>query len=344
MGLHSAVSCKLVQGILGAAERTNPNLLADAVLTAIGLNLEILHDADARISHEKFAALWTELDRRSGDPDIGLRMAEFAQPAILDVVGYAIQSSPNLKEAIRRAVRSLRILHQGVELTFKVQGKVARLTHAVPQASIPLHRVDSDFWMAGLLLRLRKMTGTDFVPLKAGFQHAAPTDISFYRQLFRSSVEFNQPVNDFVFDAAWLQQPLLTADPGLCIVLDRYIEELLVKLPQSESIVDSVRREIGIGLRDGNPGLSACALRLGFDKRTLQRKLKQAGVSYQELLDEMRRELSMYYLQEQHLPAHEVAFLLGFSETSTFHRAFKRWTGTTPGEFRVHSLTNTPKL
>ena len=340
MGLH-AVSIKVVQGILSAALAADSNLEAEQVFAAIGLAPEILKDADVRISYEKFCALWLELARRSGDPSIGLRMAEFAQPSSWDVVGYAVESSPDLNEALRRIVRSVRVLNEEAEMTFEIQGKVARLTHAVPSSPVPPYRATCDWIVAGIFLVIRRITGVDFVPLKVGFQHSLPEDISAYRRLFRAPVEFDQPVNEIVFDSTFLSSPLLKSYPGLNLVLDRYIEELLAKLPQSESFIDSVRREISIELRGGNLGVEAIAKRLGFVSRTLQRKLKEAGTSYQELLDEMRRSLSIHYLQEQQMAVSEVAFLLGFSETSAFHRAFKRWTGTTPGEFRrTLKLTN----
>ncbi|MDF5729485.1 MAG: AraC family transcriptional regulator [Rhizonema sp. PD38] len=137
----------------------------------------------------------------------------------------------------------------------------------------------------------------------------------------------------------------MKSDPGLGRILDRYIEVLLAKLPQSGSFIDSVCREISRELRGGNLEVEAITKRLGFVSRTLQRKLKEAGTSYQELLDETRQSLSTHYLQEQHITVSEVAFLLGFSEASAFSRAFKRWTGTTPGEFRrTLKLTNNKSL
>ena len=340
MGLH-AVSIKLVQGILSAALAADSELEAEQMLAAIGLYPEILKDADAYISHEKFIALWVELVRCSGNPSIGLRMAEFAQPSSWDVVGYAVETSPDLNEAMRRIVRSVRVLHEEAEMTFEVKGKVARLTHTVPSFPISPYRAACDWVVAGICLLIRRITGADFVPLKVGFQHSLPEDIFTYHRLFGAPLEFNQPVNEIAFDSTFLSSPLLKSYPELGRVLDRYIEELLAKLPHSESFIDSVRREISIELRGGNLEVETIAKRLGFVSRTLQRKLKETGTSYQELLDETRQSLSIHYLQEQHMAVSEVAFLLGFSEASAFHRAFKRWTGATPGEFRrTLKLTN----
>ncbi|HBB34428.1 MAG TPA: AraC family transcriptional regulator [Cyanobacteria bacterium UBA8803] len=323
---------RLVQAVLNAAEKAN--LETETLLNAIGLDSSVLQDADARISHEKLSALWQEITWRSGEEAIGLRLASFVEPAAFDVIGYAVDSSPNLGEGLSRLMRYIRLIHEGGKLTLEKKGKVVRITHGIPGLGLPLPGAACQWVLANIVLSSRKMTGLDIVPLKVGFQHQQPEDLSAYQRLFRAPLEFERPVNEIIFEAALLDRPLLRANPGLCAVLDRYVMELLTKLPQQESIVDSVRREIGVGLRGGDPGLEAIAKKLGFAPRTLQRKLKEAGTSHQELLDLMRQELSIHYLQERQMAVCEVAFLLGFSETSAFHRAFKRWTGTTPGEFR----------
>jgi AraC-like DNA-binding protein len=117
-------------------------------------------------------------------------------------------------------------------------------------------------------------------------------------------------------------------------VLNRHAAELLEKLPQENGIVDGVRRALAESLRGGDASISAVSKRLGMSARTLQRKLSDLGTSHQELLDDMRRDLSRKYLQESGMAICEVAFLLGFSDTSVFHRAFRRWTGETPGEYQ----------
>lgn len=205
---------------------------------------------------------------------------------------------------------------------------------AIPSTTIPLSHALCEWVGAHFVLLSRRLTGLDLVPLEMGFQHSKPDDLSAYDRFFRSPLAFDRPVNEMRLDAALIQYPLVQADPGLCTVLDQYAEELLARLPQAESFLDSVRRVISQELRGGDPSLTAIAKQLGYAPRTLQRKLQEAGTSYHTLLDEMRRELSIYYLREAQIAVSEVAFLLGFSETSAFHRAFRRWMGISPGEFR----------
>lgn len=330
--MQNSVSVKLVQAILEAASHGGLN--ADDLLATLKLAPNCLEDVDGRIPHERFWALWHAITQRSQGCGIGLQMATAAKPKTWDVLGYAMHSSANLGEAFERLVRYSRLRHTGAEFTFEVQGDVARMTMAIPSTPLPPNDGMDEWVGANFVLLSRHLTGLDLVPLQMGFQHPEPADLSAYHRLFQSPLAFNQPVNEMRLDAALIQYPLAQADPGLSSILDRHAEELLARLPQSESLLDSVNRLMSQGLRGGDPSLTAIAQQLGYAPRTLQRKLQEAGSSYHTLLDEMRRELSIYYLREAQVAVSEVAFLLGFSETSAFHRAFRRWMGVSPGEFR----------
>jgi AraC-like DNA-binding protein len=173
-----------------------------------------------------------------------------------------------------------------------------------------------------------------FAPSAVTFQHAAPRDISEHLRLFRCPVQFGAPSNKLSFASSLLSQPIDKADASLCALLDRHAQELLEKFPPRDSLINQVRSIIATEFRGGDPSLEHVAEQLTLTPRTLQRKLQELGTSHNELLDQMRRQLAMRYLREDHMAICEVAYLLGFSESSSFHRAFKRWTGVTPKEFR----------
>ena len=161
-----------------------------------------------------------------------------------------------------------------------------------------------------------------------------PADITEHARLFRCSVKFGAPSNRLTFASSLLSLPIARADASLCALLDRHAEELLAKFPPRDSLIDQVRGIIADEFRGGDPSLERVADQLGLTPRTLQRKLHELGTSHNELLDQMRRQLAMRYLREHEMAICEVAYLLGFSESSSFHRAFKRWTGITPKEYR----------
>ena len=326
------VSSKATQGILAAAAQYS--LPIDEILTAINLESDLLKDVDGYIFNHQFCELWQEFVHYSGDPCIGLALVEFAQPSTFGVLGYAANSSLNIGEALTRMARYIKLLHGDAVVNFEVENQIARVTHTLADPLIPSPVAFNQWVIANIVLFIRRATRTNWVPLQVGFEHEQPEDISGYHSFFQAPITFEQSANELILDVGMLDLPCQNADSGLCAVLDHYAEDMLTKLPKSEGFLDNVRRLMSQELRGGDLSLTAIAKITGYAPRTLQRKLQQSGTSYYKLLDEMRRELSFYYLREEKIAVSEVAFLLGFSETSAFYRAFRRWTGVPPGEFR----------
>lgn len=310
------------------------NLDVKLMLSATGIEQPILSDIDAYITYNQYCALWQEITHRSAQSDVGLRLADFAHVGTFDLLGYVMQSSSNQGEAWTRMIRYSQLLNQGAEFTFATQGQVAQLIYDFPTVHLPPPPPISEWIIANILQMSRAMTGLNWIPKSVGFRHPTPIDLTAYQQKFCCPLDFNQPFNYIQMDVALLQVPMLKAEPGLCAVLEHYGEDLLKRFPPMSNFLDDVRRAINEGLQKGNVRSEATSKRLNVAPRTLQRKLKEAGTSYREVLDEMRRDASLYYLQNTDLAICEVAFLLGFSETSAFNHAFKRWYSSSPKEFR----------
>ena len=329
------VSSKATQGILEAAAQYP--LPIDEILIACDLDIDALSDIDGRITHNQFCRLWQEFVSRSGNPCIGLSLIKFAKPATYDVLGYIAYSSSNVGEALVRLTQYIKILHLGTALTLEVNNQVAHVTHTLIEHLMPTPAAFDQWVIATLVQWIKLATGTDWTPQQVRFEHIQPDSISLYQEFFRAPLMFKQPANELIFDADQLDLPIQEADNSLCEMLERYAQEKLSKLPHSKSFLDNVRHIIIQKLGSGEISLAKIAKALGYAPRTLQRKLGDADVSYQQLLDEIRQELSIHYLGEGQIAISEVAFLLGFSEASAFHRAFRRWTGTSPREFRHKS-------
>ena len=170
---------------------------------------------------------------------------------------------------------------------------------------------------------------------EARFTHAEPPDIREYQRTFSPGrLCFGASWSGFTFDAKLLDQPFTSADANLHHVLRKYADLLLSKLPRSQSLSDRVRQLIGEHLQRGNPSVTRIARTLGMSRRTLARKLGQERTSFSDLLEDTRKQLALRYVTSPDLALTEIAFLLGFSQTGPFHRAFKRWTGQTPREYR----------
>jgi AraC-like DNA-binding protein len=167
------------------------------------------------------------------------------------------------------------------------------------------------------------------------FRQSAPDDRNEHDRLFRALIRFNSAVNGIVLPRRSLDLPLVKSDPGLCAVLERHMSTLLDKMPRTMSYSIRVRELIANELSTATPSATAAARKLHMSRRTLQRLLEAEGTTFSELVDDLRRELATRYLREPAIAIAEVAFLLGFSEASAFHRAFKRWQGTTPAAYRA---------
>jgi AraC-like DNA-binding protein len=327
------VQARAARKIVDAAAQAG--IESEELYQAVGLDPASLSDPDKRIPNQQLVALYEHAARLTGDDAFGLHVAERISPTAFDVLGYAALNSPTARQALHRLVRYYRIWTDGSKFDLETDATEARLTYSMIDP--PTGRHECEFTLAITVIGLRSATGTSWTPREVWFQHAPPENTSEHRRIFRAPIRFAQVSNELFFHRSLLDAPIARADPNLCAVLDRHAEELLAKLGaqgRSQNVVDQVRQILSIALRGGDPGLEAIARQLRMSTRTLQRKLNEKGTSHQDLLDEMRRELSMRYLQEPEIAICEVAYLLGFSESSTFHRAFRRWTGLTPKEYR----------
>jgi AraC-like DNA-binding protein len=194
----------------------------------------------------------------------------------------------------------------------------------------------ADCAFAGTLAILKDLTGlAEDTPLsvEAWFQCPPPPGPDRARAL-GCPVRYGAPETRFVIRRAPLERPLPRSHPSLFDYLERHASTVLARLPADGGLSIRVRRLITEGLRSGEPSPRAIGKKLSLSERTLQRRLREEHTTFAELLDGARRELAELYVGEPGVAAYEVAFLLGYSEPSAFHRAFRRWTGVTPQEFR----------
>lgn len=270
----------------------------------------------------------------TGDEDIGLKAAREIELGDYGAVEYAAASSRTLGEAIQVLARYLGLVNDALTLTLEVRGEeaVAQL-----QSAVTLTRAAEDFQLAAFhRANMFRNPLPEFPPFEVWFEHEEPEDTSEYAITFGSTatVRFGQPFCACVFDASYLGIELLDADPKLHALITRHAEGLLAELPKAESFTQKVRERLMKELGGGNPTVGHIAELLATSSRTLMRRLEDEGTSFKELLDDLRRRLALRYVGASDLELSEIAFLLGFSQSAAFHRAFKRWSDQTPGEYR----------
>lgn len=307
---------------------------AATLYRTVALNPAMLDDPDARIPFARIVALYENAATLTGDTAFGLHVGEHVDPTAFDVLGYSVINSPTFGDALDRVVRYNSTWTNGSCFAVEKIREDTKIVYAYLDDSIRERRHDAEMTFAALAVLGRRVTNVDWVPTEIRFEHEQPNDTTEHQRIFRCPVIFGATDNEFIFDSTYLSLPIVKADASLCAVLDRHANELLARHPREDSLVERVRTLLTDELSGGDASLDAIAERLGMSARTLQRRLRELGTSQQELLDEMRRHLAMRYLREPEMAVCEVAYLLGFSESSAFHRAFKRWTGKTPTEFR----------
>ena len=292
-------------------------------------------DPDARISLAVETALWEAGARLTGDPDFGLHSAERLRPGMFDVLDYAIRTAPNLRVALERLARYNRIEHDVAVFTIVDRGDVTRVEHRFGGGGAVQSRHAAECTLAAQVVIGGQLTGTRVAPRAVAFLHARPASTAEHQRLFGVTPSFSQPVNAVEWDRAVLERPNPNADPALARTILRHAEALLAARPApAASHTDRVRQLLVTALGEGDATLARAARALKMSARSLQRRLADEQMTFDRLLDDVRRQLATRYLADPNIAIAEVAYLLGYSEPSPFHRAFKRWTGTTPMEAR----------
>lgn len=326
---------KTILAVVGYA--ANAGVPPPELLRAAGLDPALLADPDAYLLPSQEIRVWAEAVRLTGDQDFGLHLAEWAARSsehLFDVLTFAVRSCPTLGEHYRLAGRYIRLIHEGTYLSLEEEGDVARLVHGhSPEQIGPRHPVEGMLALA--LLLGRGEVGAEFVPESVCFAHARPDRVSEQERVFGAPVHYGCPRNELVLARALLERPQRRAELRLLAILDRQLGNLLSGLPESRRFRDVVKRCMMDELPEREPVVAVIAKKLHMSARSLQRRLQGEGTSFAEVLSDLRRDLALRYLQDQRISIAEVAFLLGFLDATAFHRAFKRWTGTTPAKYRL---------
>jgi AraC-like DNA-binding protein len=176
------------------------------------------------------------------------------------------------------------------------------------------------------------LTGVNKRPLEVRFRHEPPSYVDEYERIFRCPVRFAQPANELVFPRGLLDVPQLHRNDSLCELLRERADQLLAQEHASERLGERIVEILKLQLRAPDP--ERLAQDLGLTLRSLQRRLQASSLSLSRLLDDARRDVACTSLKIPDVPIKDIAYRVGFSEPSAFHRAFKRWTGMTPAQFR----------
>ncbi|MCJ8169874.1 AraC family transcriptional regulator [Atopomonas sediminilitoris] len=325
-----SVSAALARAVLHAAERLG--LCAADLQAQCELSAEALQDPDGRIPFAQQQRLWQVVAEAVPSATPGLAIGQNLGPGPFSGLGYLLLSSNTVACAVQAALRYQRLAGEGGTLLLLQEPNQWRLAYQPlqPQSMATRTRVQALF--CAIVQLLTQALGA---PVAVAAQFAEPLcqPLAAYQAVFSGGVSFAAAQDALVFSNAVLRQPLPQANHALAQVLRQHADALLAQLP-GESVQARVVAWLSSQLTQGEPDRRELAQSLGMSERTLQRRLAEAGSSYQQLLTDTRRELALGYLQQPALSASEIALLLGYAEPSVFFRAFRQWTGLTPGEYR----------
>lgn len=335
---NDTLSIASINLILFAAQQRGAD--PDALARAVGISPGQLRDPDGRVLVRQVQALWREVIAATGDANIALQLGELVNPVAIGVLAYVMMHSPTLGRAFDKLCQYQDIVCEGIRTTGQLvesaeSGKQFALSLQIISADIiyPQYALNSE--LSIYLSAMRALTGHRISASEIHFAYPRPVDTREHERVFAPArLIFDAPETIMVVDASLLNLPVLNASPTLSVLFEKHATDILRRL-KSPSLSTRVKSEIISMMKGEEPTLAIVADRLAMGVRTLQLHLKEAGTSYQQLLDETRKELAVSHLSEPYLSTTDIAYLLGFAEPSVFFRSFKKWTGQTPGAYRL---------
>jgi len=268
----------------------------------------------------------------SGDPYFGLKGAEYSRPAHLGALGFAWLASSSLRTAFQRLSRYARMIQEKltVELSEDDEFFYVRMDAHMPLLN---KRIRENGQLAAVTKFSRVIAGKDFNPAKICFKQSEPEDTGYYYELFRCPLEFNANETIFVLRREDADRRLTGSNEQLAKLNEHIVVKYLAHCAKHD-IVNRVKAAIIDGLANDEVTETLIAEEMHTTPRNLHRKLQKEDTSFKQLLTEVRKELAQQYIQDRSKTLTEISFMLGFSEVSSFSRAFKGWTGRPPSEAR----------
>ncbi len=328
-----ALAAHVLQRVLARVARGGHD--PDALCRAAGLRRAALDAPGARVPYGVVERLCERAVALLGDADLGLHLAEDLPPvAPRDPGALMLMASPSLRVAFERMVRHQRYWGDGPRSALDVVAGGLSIRYALPGARGALRRHGDECAVAEFVVGARALSGREVVPRAVTFRHAAPADTRAHAALFRCPIAFGAAHSAVTFEDDDLDRPLPHGSAVYGEAFEAMVAAAVAALPRDEGAVAAVRAVVAPALDGGRCSLASAARALRLSERTLQRRLREEGESFASVLDGVRREAAARYLAEG-LPLGEVAARLGYAEPSAFHRAHRRWTGTTPERSRA---------
>jgi AraC-like DNA-binding protein len=311
-------------------------LSIDEVIRYAGVNSLILSSPDNRLSGFDAHKIIEAAVKLTNDDNLGLHQGESLSKGFSNILGYIMMNCSTIMECWTKYIRYEKIIDSTSTSTFNIVGKNAMLSSITLDKYLKANRHFSDFKIAGMLSYIKLLCGHDFKIKEVHFSHSSPKDTSEYQRIFKCKVYFKKPKDALLFNSEQLQIPVIEPNKKLLLLFERNAQEILETMHSHKNYTNVVTEIILEEMMKCNsPSINTIANKLSLSVRNLQLHLQNENTSYTSLIKEVRKHMAEKYLTDRNVSIDEIAYYLGFSEASAFHRAFKSWTGLTPVQFRV---------
>mgnify|MGYP000029127491 CR=1 FL=1 len=311
---------------------------AEALFKRHGVDLADLPGSEEQINMPTWRAILDDAITQSGDPDLGLKYCQNVDLAGYGPIGFAMLSAETLGQGLEIVCRYVDLAQGNTETRITRTLSHCEICFRSLDAENSCYRPDIDCNLSFCLALLRYCLGEAWQPELVELMYSKPANIAAHQKLIRAPLLFSCSHNKVIIKPKALDTPMPSVDHRLCDILCRDLERLLQLSAKQQTAQDDllsrVRSEIGKLLCSGAPKIEIVAKHLDTSSRSLQRHLSEEGYSFKALVEETRQQLAESYIRSTSHTLTDIAFMLGYSETSAFTRAFRRWTGMTPLQFR----------
>lgn len=327
---RKSIAISRVIRVLQGAARSGASI--PALLETAGIPRRLLDDPDARIERDSFIRLMLAVMQQTQDEFLGFGQGRKSKPGTFSMMAHAVINCSNLEKAVQRGIKFYELFDLQVHTTLHREGDIGWLEVQASQR-LDFREVIIESLMMLSLRFMSWLVGKAVEPqqVQLDFGRGAEGD---YRSIFTCPVQFDTGVNRVVFSAEFLDLPLVQNQLSLSRFLKDSLAQLIDGNIHNVGLPAQIRAIISKEYGNNFPDFSEICEKLNMTPQTLRRRLKEGNTSYQEIKDAIRKDASVYYLSKPDLSIDEIALLMGFSEASSFHRAFKKWTGKTPSAYR----------
>lgn len=330
MTLQATVSMGWVGTVLAAAERQG--VARGALLAQAGIAPEELTAERWPIDH--ITRLWRAAVHCTQDAGFGLKAGAGVGPASFNVVSYLLQSAPTLRAALALVQKYQRLISDGGRFQTITGPEACWVVYHPRQGALAFSPHQIEAVLAAVVVFARWVTGSALRPQRVQLSQTRIGPLAGYREVFQCPVDFEQAFSGVLLANAQLDAPLPQANAQLAQAHHQQAAARLAALSRQDGLEQTLRVWIASQLQGQAPARAQAARALGLSERTLARRMRAEGLSYSALLDGVRRDAALQAVAQTTRALSDIALALGYAEPSVFTRAFRRWTGATPGQWR----------